>query len=97
MDIETKIKEYIAANLLFSGDGFPYADDASFLQEGIVDSLGIVELLAFVQSTFGIVVEQSEMTPANFDSVAALAAFVRRKLLASAGRAAPSGARQENL
>lgn len=77
--IEKDIREFIAANLLYSTEGFAYADDASFLQEGIIDSLGVVELVAFVQKQFGITVDQSEVTPDHFDSVAKLAAFVRSK------------------
>jgi acyl carrier protein len=49
------------------------------LREGIIDSLGVVELVEFVQTTFGIKVEQQEVRPDNFDSVEKLAAFVRRK------------------
>ena len=78
--IEKDIREFIATNLLYSPEGFAYADDASFLQEGIIDSLGVVELVAFVQKQFGITVDQSEVTPDHFDSVAKLAAFVRNKL-----------------
>jgi acyl carrier protein len=79
MHIESKIKEYIATNLLFSAGGFAYPDDASFLREGIIDSIGVMELVSFVQSTFKLEVDQAEVTPENFDSVARLAAFVRRK------------------
>jgi acyl carrier protein len=79
MHIEPKIKEYIAANLLFSPDGFTYPDSASFLKEGIIDSIGVMELVSFVQSTFKISVDQGEVTPDNFDSVERLGAFVRRK------------------
>jgi acyl carrier protein len=79
MQIETKIKDYIAKNLLFSEEGYTYADDVSFLQEGIIDSLGVMELVEFVQKEFGIKVEQTEVTPEHFDSVAKLAAFVKAK------------------
>jgi acyl carrier protein len=79
MQIEDQIKQFIAQNLLFSQDGYPYADDTSFLQEGVVDSLGVMELVGFVQKTFGLTVDQQEITPDNFDSVAKLAGFVRRK------------------
>ena len=48
MSIETQIKDYIARNLLFSDNGFPYGDEVSFLEEGIVDSIGVMELVAFV-------------------------------------------------
>ena len=78
--IEKDLREFIATNLLYSTEGFAYADDASFLQEGIIDSLGVVELVAFVQKQYGVTAEQSEVTPDNFDSVAKLAAFVRGKL-----------------
>ncbi len=63
----------------YSKEGFTYADDASLLREGIIDSLGVVELVTFLQSRFGLKIEQSEVRPENFDSVAKLAAFVRRK------------------
>jgi len=77
--IEPPIREFIASNLLYSTDGFHYADDVSLLREGIIDSLGVVELVSFLQTRFGLKVEQQEVRPENFDSVAKLAAFVRRK------------------
>ncbi len=81
--IEQLLRDFIASSLLYNTEGFPYADDASFLQEGIIDSLGVVELVAFVQKHFGVKVDQQDVTPDNFDSVAKLAAFVRRKLAAT--------------
>lgn len=77
--IEEHIRGFIACNLLYSDTGFTYADDTSFLEEGIIDSLGVVELVEFVQKTFGVAVDQQEVVTAHFDSVAKLAAFVRRK------------------
>ena len=82
MQVEPQIRDFIAKNLLYSGEGFTYTDDASLLQEGIIDSLGVVELVEFVQSTFGVKVEQQEVVPANFDSVVKLAAFIHGKLSA---------------
>jgi len=73
MAIENQIKDYIAKNLLFSDNGFPYPDEASFLDEGIVDSVGVMELVAFVEEEFGIKVDDLEVTPDNFDSVSKLA------------------------
>ena len=78
--IEQAIRDFIATNLLYSSEGFTYADEASLLREGIIDSLGVAELVAFVQTQFGVQVEQQEVRPENFDSVARLAAFVRAKL-----------------
>ena len=79
LQIESAIREFIATRLLYSNDGFKYADDAPLLREGIIDSLGVVELVEFVQTQFGVKVEQREVRPDNFDSVAKLAAFVRSK------------------
>ena len=78
-EIEEPIRNFIASNLLYSKDGFNYPDDASLLREGIIDSLGVVELVEFLQTHFNVKVEQQEVRPDNFDSVAKMAAFVRRK------------------
>lgn len=80
MHIEKLIRDYIAKNLLFSDSGFDYPDDASFLEEGIVDSIGVLELVGFIEETFGVSVEDREIIPDNFDSVARLAGYVRRKI-----------------
>ncbi len=80
MIIKTQIKQFVAENMLFSGEDFPYPSDASFLQEGIIDSLGVMELVTFVQTRFNVSVEMHEVTPDNFDSVDKLAAFIQCKL-----------------
>ena len=82
--IEARIRDHIVRHLLFSGDEFPYSDDASLLEEGIIDSLGVMDLVSFAQESFGVPIEQEEVIPDHFDSVHKLATFVRRKLLASA-------------
>ena len=79
MTIKEQLKDYIARNLLFSDNGFKYDDDDSFLEEGIVDSIGVLELVAFVDESFGVEVEDHEVTPDNFDSVNKLTAYVQRK------------------
>ncbi len=85
--VPASIREFIAKELLFSPDGFRYSDDTSFLEEGIVDSLGVMELVGFVQQTFGFLVDQDEVVPENFGSVALLTAFVRRKRSAASSNA----------
>ncbi len=79
MEIEPRIRDYVARNLLFSDNGFGYDDDASFLQEGIVDSVGVLELVLFVEETFGVEVDDQEIIPDNFDSVEKLAGYIRSK------------------
>jgi acyl carrier protein len=80
MQIEPQIRQYLAENFLFSNNGYELEDEASFLEEGIVDSTGVLELAMFVEETFGITVQDEEIVPQNFDSVSQLAAYVRRKL-----------------
>jgi acyl carrier protein len=83
MEIEAQIQRYVAQNLLFSDNGFEHSNDASFLEEGIVDSLGVLGLVAFVETSFGVAVDGQEITPDNFDSVNRLAGYIRRKLAGS--------------
>ena len=54
-------------------------DSASFLEEGIIDSTGMLELVAFVEGTFGISIADTELVPENLDSLDRVAAFVERK------------------
>lgn len=79
MSIEEQIRNYISKYLLFTSNGFPYEDDASFLEEGIVDSQGVMELVLFVEEKFGISVQDQDITPDNFDSVSKLADYIRTK------------------
>jgi len=84
MSVKAQIRQFIAENFLFNplskgGDGFDLSDDASFLDEGVVDSTGTLELVMFVEDTFGIEVVDHEIEPENFDSVNKLADYIARK------------------
>lgn len=81
MEIREQIKNYIAETFLFSDDGFNMSDDISFLDEGIIDSMGVLELIMFVEETFGISVEDDDIKPENFDSVNKLYEYIHRKTL----------------
>ena len=87
MDIEAEIRDFVARNLLYSESGFPHGNDASFLDEGVIDSVGVLELVNFVGEHFGIEVSPTDITPENFDSVNRLARFIRR----SRAPGAPAG------
>lgn len=76
---EQQIAAFIANKILFNKNGYAYPYDASFLEEGIVDSTSVLELVMFTEKTFGITVDDAEITPDNFDSVKKLADFVRSK------------------
>ena len=83
--IEEILRQYIAENILFSTEGYPYLDDASFLENGILDSMNVMELVPFIEEKWGIKIEDAELIPDNFDSVSGLAAFVRSKQPLSVG------------
>lgn len=78
--VENLIANYIAENILFSRNGFPFASDASFLENGIIDSMNVLELVMFVEEKFLIHVEDSEIVPENFDSVKNLAGYIKAKM-----------------
>ncbi|MHC1785430.1 MAG: acyl carrier protein [Anaerolineaceae bacterium] len=77
--VREKIRNYIGENILFSSNGFPYADETSFLETGIIDSMNVLELVVFIEENFGITVEDSDFTPDNFDSVEKIENFISRK------------------
>jgi acyl carrier protein len=83
MNAKDQVRQYIAENFLFSDDGCSLPDDASFLEEGIVDSTGVLELVMFVEQEFNIAVSDDEIVPENFDSVNRLATYIRRKTAAT--------------
>jgi len=80
--IEEKVRKFIADNILFSSS-YPHSDDFSFLENGIIDSMNIMEIVLYAEQTFGIQVKDDEIVPANFDSVKSLANYVRSKQVAT--------------
>lgn len=83
--IEQRVRTFIADNYQFGGAAATLADTESFLGAGLIDSMGVLELVTFVEDTFGVRVADDEVVPANLDSIAGVAAMVRRKLAAGAG------------
>ena len=79
MSVRNQIQQFLAENFMFSDDGFPLSDQASLLEEGVVDSTGVLELLLFIEETYGIQVPDDEVVPENFDTVDNLVAFIARK------------------
>jgi acyl carrier protein len=80
--VAPELREFLARNFLFTDQGLSCGDDASLLAEGVIDSLGIIEVVAFVEKRFAIKVADQELLPDNFDSVNKLTAFITRKLSA---------------
>lgn len=77
-DTASRIRTFIISNFLFGKDS-GLSDDASFLENGIVDSTGVMELVAFLEKEFGIKIDDHELVPDNLDSIQSTTAFVARK------------------
>lgn len=84
MNMKKTIRKYILENLLFTDDESTLRDDESFLDGGIIDSTGVMEIILFIEESFGFRVNDDEMLPVNFDSVNNLATFILRKQVVTA-------------
>jgi acyl carrier protein len=94
-ELTIAVRKFISHNFLFREDMGAMADDASFLEAGIMDSTGVMELIAYLEHDFNVEVADEEMVPENFDSVARIVAYLRRKLAAARAAGAdcsPGGA-----
>lgn len=79
MEPRQVIRNYILENFLFVDDPSAIADDDSFLEKGIIDSVGALEITVFLEKRFGFSVREDEMLPINLDSVNNLVAFIESK------------------
>lgn len=80
IEISARIRSFIAHDLLFTDSEPDYVDDDSFLEQGIIDSLGILNLVLFVEEEFGLSVPDGDVIPDHFDSITRLVAYVQRRL-----------------
>ena len=78
--VSAEIRQFVIANFLFGQSADSLRDDDSFLEGGVIDSTGVLELVAFLATQFDITVADHELIPDNLDSVNKVADFVRRKL-----------------
>lgn len=79
-DFKTPVRQYILDNFLMRTGADGLADSASFIEKGIIDSTGVLELVAFLERTYGIHVEDAEMVPENLDTLDNIEKYVRGKL-----------------
>ncbi len=77
--IQKDVREYVIENLLMGDEEADFSDKQSFLDTGLVDSTGILEIINFLEDEYEIEIEDDEMVPENLDSVENIAAFVERK------------------
>ena len=78
--VSSRISSFIIANFLFGDSSKKPAETDSLIESGIVDSTGILELIEFLESEFGIAVKEEETVPKNLDSLDALRRYVQEKL-----------------
>ena len=78
-DLKRKIKEFIVENFLF-GEANGLFDNTSFLEEGIIDSTGVLELIAFLEEEYTIHVKDEELLPENLDSIEKISVFLNTKM-----------------
>ncbi len=80
MQSKEELRKFIVENFLYGQDDGNLTDDVSFLEKGIIDSTGVLELVSFIEETYGVEVNDDELMPDNFDSLNKLSDFVARKM-----------------
>ena len=81
--IEKDLRGFLVENFLFGRD-HPFSNDDSFIENGLIDSTGVLELIRFLEETYNITVQDEEMVPENLDSIRFLLDFIHRKRQAPA-------------
>ena len=79
-DMTTKIREFINGNFMFRDDRAVLADSESLLETGLIDSTGVLELVAFIETEFSIQMADSDIVPENLDSVETIVRYVDGRL-----------------
>jgi len=80
VDIKQKLKVFITDKFLLGVSSKILTDDDSFLEKGIIDSTGVLELVSFIEEAFNIKVEDEELVPDNLDSLDKLTSYVEKKI-----------------
>ena len=79
IDSRKTLRTLILEDYLFTDDESALTDDMSFLREGILDSMGILEIILFLEERFHVHVAEDEMVPQNLDSINNLLGYIQRK------------------
>ena len=82
-ELSHELRRFIDENFLFGIDT-DYADDDSFLEKSIIDSTGVLELIAHLESTYGIEIGDEDLVPENLDSIDRLVRFITERKEAAA-------------
>lgn len=83
-DVEAFIRDFIVDNFLFRDDRDSVSDTESLLEGGLIDSTGVLELVAFLETEVGIEIADAEIIPENLDSIKSIATYAKTKLAQAA-------------
>lgn len=78
--IRQELRRFVVTNFLLGEDDAALDDDASFIEKGIVDSTGVLELVSFLEQRYAVKLDDEDLVPDNLDSIHNLLAFLERKL-----------------
>jgi acyl carrier protein len=77
--VKLRLRAFVQENFLYAMPNFELGDDDRLLEKGVVDSMGVAEMIAFVESEFGVFTSDEEVSEANFGSLSAIARFIAAK------------------
>jgi acyl carrier protein len=80
MALNNELRQFVIDNFMFGKPGEGFANSDSFLERGIIDSTGVMELIAFLEERYGIKLHDQDLVPDNLDSIDGLARFVESRL-----------------
>lgn len=84
--ITDRVRNFIVENFLFGDTSFDLSNQISLIENGIIDSTGVLELVAFIEEEFGVVFADADIVPANLDTIERIAAFVVERTTESTHR-----------
>ena len=87
--IADRTRAYVRENFLYMRPDWPLDDEAALLGGGVIDSIGVIELVEFLQREFGCSIVEDEHTEANLGSLASIARFVHGKCTGQGGAVRP--------
>ena len=84
--IADRVRDFIVENFLFGDTSVDLGNQISLIENGIIDSTGVLELVAFIEEEFGVVFADADIVPANLDSIERITAFVVERTTESSHR-----------
>jgi acyl carrier protein len=84
-DIEARVRAFLAENFPTDPGAAPLHADTSLFEAGLIDSMGVLTVVTWIEETFGVVVDDDEVVPENIDGIARLSRYIGGKLAAAGG------------